>query len=164
MHNTLDNLNTLPAQPSNGARRLGTFGGVFTPSILTILGVVTLVFSWLQLALLGTHADRISARIHMEYFGACLEKDAAFYDAQDASKMYEKILEEVQAIRQGVMETYGYIVQYSTACVAYFAIAIWRGWLLGCLLLPGVPVICCACLLLAIAMNAKAAETIKAYN
>ena len=43
----LDNLNTLPAQPSNGARRLGTFGGVFTPSILTILGVVMyLLLPW----------------------------------------------------------------------------------------------------------------------
>lgn len=132
--------------------------------VMTILGAVTLVFCWFQLALLGTYADRVCARIHMDYFSACLEKDASFYDAQDASKMYEKILEEVQAIRQGIMETYGYIVQYCTACVAYFAIGIWRGWLLGCLLLPGVPVIFCACLLLAIAMNARAAETIKAYN
>lgn len=33
--------------PNGGARRLGTFGGVFTPSILTILGVVMyLRFGW----------------------------------------------------------------------------------------------------------------------
>ena len=32
---------------AEGARRLGTFGGVFTPSILTILGVVMyLLLPW----------------------------------------------------------------------------------------------------------------------
>ncbi len=49
MIDTLDNMRaTQPADPGtpsdpddgNGARRLDTFGGVFTPSILTILGVV----------------------------------------------------------------------------------------------------------------------------
>ena len=34
------NLSTPPAQPADENPGLGTFGGVFTPSILTILGLV----------------------------------------------------------------------------------------------------------------------------
>ncbi|MEO1132179.1 MAG: Na-K-Cl cotransporter [Cyanobacteria bacterium J06639_1] len=46
-----------PAAPSAGAAKLGTFGGVFTPSILTILGVIMyLRFGWVvgNVGLIGT--------------------------------------------------------------------------------------------------------------
>lgn len=46
-----------PAQPGTGG--LGTFGGVYTPSILTILGVIMyLRFGWVvgQVGLVGTLA------------------------------------------------------------------------------------------------------------
>ncbi|MEE2786172.1 MAG: amino acid permease [Myxococcota bacterium] len=43
----MENISTLPEMPVNSARRLGMFGGVFTPSILTILGVVMyLLLPW----------------------------------------------------------------------------------------------------------------------
>ncbi|MCA9539177.1 MAG: hypothetical protein KC620_09850 [Myxococcales bacterium] len=44
----MSNANPVEAKPADaGARRLGTFGGVFTPSILTILGVIMyLRFGW----------------------------------------------------------------------------------------------------------------------
>ena len=47
MQKTVENISTLPEMPANSARRLGMFGGVFTPSILTILGVVMyLLLPW----------------------------------------------------------------------------------------------------------------------
>lgn len=60
-------------------------------------------------------------------------------------------------------EHYQYMFQSGVAFVGAFVVAFYRGWLLGLALLPGVPVIVCAGLLLAISVNARSIETMKSY-
>jgi len=60
------------------------------------LGVWAVTF--FQMSFLSMFAERIAFRTKIVYYKACLEKDAAWYDAHNPNEMASKISKEIGAI------------------------------------------------------------------
>jgi len=91
-----------------------------------------------------------------------MNKPSEFFDGMKSQAAARKLINEIEVVK-GMGEHYQYMFQSGVAFVGAFVVAFYRGWLLGLALLPGVPVIVCAGLLLAISVNARSIETIKSY-
>ena len=76
------------------------------------------------------------------YFEKCLEKDATFYDQNSPTEMASRISKECSAIARGLGEKVGNTITAIASFFFGFAFAFYWGWLLTCILLGALPLLC----------------------
>jgi len=131
---------------------------------MVIVAFVTFSFSWCQLTMLSIYSERIADAIKKQYFRACLEKDADFYDQNNATEMGAKISKEVTGIQRGLGEKFGTIVMGLVGFVAGFVFAFYLGWTLTLYVLIGFPVLAFILVYLGVSVKTGILEITKSYT
>ena len=108
-------------------------------------------------------SESISFKTRINYFQACLEKDADFYDLHNPTEMASKISKEVSAIQRGTGEKVGSIVQAVSGLILGFVFAFYWGWLLAVILLGTLPFMIMTGLGMAAAQSVGGADLLKSY-
>ena len=65
---------------------------------MLFIGAGVYVFSFFQVSLFSIFAENISHKVKINYFRACLAKDAAWFDENNPTEMAAKIAKETLAI------------------------------------------------------------------
>ena len=104
-----------------------------------IAGAVFLLSGTMQF-LFYTFANRLSYKVRIAYFKACLEKDAAFYDEFSPTQMPTKIVKETEQIRAGMGDKIAAVFQAAAMMLCAYTMSFVTGWQLACYLFLSFPV------------------------
>ncbi|KAJ3281509.1 (ABC) transporter, partial [Blyttiomyces sp. JEL0837] len=121
---------------------------------LTIIGVVTLVAAYFQMALWMWTGERQTKRIREEYLAAVLRQDTAWFDHTQTGDVTTRMTADVLTIQDGISEKVGVIIQSMVTFLSGFIIAFTKGWRLALVLCAAFPVIGGASFLMAKTLSA----------
>lgn len=128
------------------------------------VAIVTMGFSWFQLTMLSMFSERIAESVKVQYFKACMEKDADFYDQNNPTEMGAKIAKEVTGIQRGLGEKFGTIIMGVVSFCSSFVFAFYQGWTLTLYILLGFPVILAIVIYLGVSVKGGIMELTKSYT
>lgn len=131
--------------------------------MMLLLGAGMWVFSWLQVTLWATFAQRIAYKTRMVYFARTLEMDAAFYDENNPNEMAAKIAKEVSAIQRGLGEKVGNTIMSVSMFFGGFAFAFVWGWKLALILLGVFPFLICTGAGMSMSLESGVTQMMRAY-
>lgn len=106
---------------------------------MVLIGFVTFVVSFLQIAGFSLFAAKNAHHIKIHYFRKCLEKDAGWYDERNAGEMGTRIAKETLSVEKGTGDKIANLVMAYFTLIFGFAGAFYFGWKLALILLAGIP-------------------------
>lgn len=127
------------------------------------VGVGTFVFCYFQVGFFSIFAENISHKIKVNYFRACLAKDASWFDSNNPTEMAAKIAKETSAIQRGIGDKIGNILMNVSSFVCGFAFAFYWGYKLTLILLAAFPLMAIVGIALGTFMEDGFKENMKAY-
>ena len=104
-----------------------------------IMGCFAFVSSTFMVINMSIFAGQVAYKTRLDYFKKCLQKDAAFYDANPPVSMASRISKECAAIERGIGDKVGSITYSMSSFVLGFVFAFYWGWLYACILLAVFP-------------------------
>ena len=130
---------------------------------MIFIGFGVYMFSWFQISMMALFAESISFKTRVNYFQACLEKDADFYDKHNPTEMASKISKEISAIQRGTGEKVGSVTQAVSGFILGFVFAFYWGWLLALILLGTLPFMMLTGVGMAAAQSVGGADLLRSY-
>lgn len=92
------------------------------------VGAGVYVLSWTQVSMLSIFAENITYKIKLNYYKACLNKDAAYYDEHNPTEMAAKISKETAGIRNGIGDKLGMCIMAFSSFILGFSFGFYWGW------------------------------------
>ncbi|XP_072949352.1 ATP-dependent translocase ABCB1-like [Epargyreus clarus] len=105
-----------------------------------LLGLITIILSYLATALMNISAFKQVYRIRQEYFKAALNQDFAYFDTNQTGDVAAKMSADVVKLEDGIGEKLATFVYYQSAFVSSIVMALIRGWKLALICLVSFPV------------------------
>lgn len=130
---------------------------------MIMIGFGVYLVSWFQVSMFAVFSESISFKTRVNYFQACLEKDADFYDRNNPTEMASKISKEISAIQRGTGEKVGSIIQAVAGFILGFVFAFYWGWLLSLILVGALPFMLLVGIAMAASLTVGGSDLMKAY-
>lgn len=131
--------------------------------IMFYVGCVIFFVSGGMMAGWAIFAENIAYKTRIEYFKACLEKDAAFYDVNLPTTFASKISAETAAVQRGLGDKISKVLEGIAGFLLGFAFSFYWGWKYTLILLVVVPVMAVVGGFMGSMMEAGMVESMKAY-
>ena len=110
-----------------------------TTKTMLILATVLFFVSGLQVGCWQLFAGNIAHKIKIQYYKACLDLDASYYDTHNPNEMTSKITNETLAINKGIGDKVGQVIMSVSSFFLGFIFAFYWGYHLTLLLLACIP-------------------------
>ena len=90
--------------------------------------------------MMAIFAEKVAFRVKKDYFRACLDKDANFYDQNNPNEMSSRIAKEASGMQRGIGEKFGNIFMSFSSFILGYVFAFYFGWIMTLIHLAGLPV------------------------
>lgn len=127
------------------------------------IGLIVWLTSFAQVSMLQLFAQRMSFKVQIRYFEACLQQDADFYDVNSPASMASKIAKECSAIQRGFGEKVGMLTMSVISFFSSFAFSFFWGWKFTLILFATFPVLALVGVAMAVSMESGQKEQMAAY-
>lgn len=107
-----------------------------------VLGCITLVASFLEVAMFMWSGARQVSRLRERYLRACLNQEQAYYDTIATSgNVLSGLNEDCQAVQNAIGEKVGNVIHHVGTFLVSIGISLWKGWKLALVMLALTPLI-----------------------
>ncbi|KAI8898553.1 P-loop containing nucleoside triphosphate hydrolase protein [Globomyces pollinis-pini] len=108
---------------------------------MCLLGGLTFIVSYLQMACWMLTGENQSYRIKLAYFEAILRQDVGWFDEHNTGDLTNRLSSDMSLIQEGISDKVGLLIQFTTAFIAGFVIAFIKGWRLAIVLSGSLPLL-----------------------
>jgi ATP-binding cassette, subfamily B (MDR/TAP), member 1 len=130
-----------------------------------VLGCITLVASFFEVAMFMWSGTRQVARLRQRYLEASLNQEQAYYDTQATSgNVLSGLNEDCQAVQNAISEKVGNVIHHVGTFISAIVIALVTGWKLALVMMALMPLIAIAGAAIAKVLTSGAVVLSKGYS
>ncbi|CAF3736730.1 unnamed protein product [Rotaria magnacalcarata] len=131
---------------------------------LVILGCVSIVMGYLQVAFWSIAAEKQTKTIRKKLFQSILRKDMVYFDLHKAGELNTKLTDDVNKIHDGIGDKLGATAQFLSAFITGFCLGFAKGWKLTLVILSISPLLFTSAVLFSRLASSLTAMELKAYG
>lgn len=122
---------------------VGDFNAKFNSYTLyyAMLGVVTIVISYIQLVCWNLSSYRQCQRIRVTFFRSILRQEVGWFDTHEVAELNTRLADDVMKIQEGIGEKLGLFFQWLCAFFAGLVVGFVHGWQLTLVILAVSPLL-----------------------
>ena len=129
-----------------------------------IVGVYALVMATIQTGCFETVASRATQIMKLQWFGALLRQDPAFFDVHDVGGIAANVSPAANRYRRGLGRKFGEGLQFFTTGVGGLGYALYSSWRVALVVLAITPVISFTAFMVMQLNQSKTKHSAKAYS
>lgn len=129
-----------------------------------IVGVYALVMATIQTGCFETVAYRATLSMKLQWFGALLRQDPAFFDVHDVGGIASNVSPSANRYRRGVGRKFGEGIQFLTTGIGGVGFAMWSSWRVALVVLAVTPVISFTAYMVMNLNQSKTKRSAEAYS
>ena len=141
----------------------GAMGNMSGGILMLLVGTAGAVGQFLKYATFAIFSENICHNIKLEYFRACLKKDATFYDEHNPNEMASKISQETLLISKGTGEKVSHVYGGMISLLIGYVVAVFICWRYTLILFAFVPFLAINTIIMSLAFKGAAMEGMKHY-
>ncbi|CAF3688467.1 unnamed protein product [Adineta steineri] len=131
---------------------------------LVIIGCVSIVFGYLQIAFWSMPAERQTRAIRENLFRSILRKEIVYFDTHKTGELNTKLTDDIDKIHDGIGDKLGSASQFLSSCITGLALGFAKGWKLTLVILSVSPLLFFAAILMSKLTSSFTAMELKSYG